>query len=356
MSEIRDFVQISKYAGERYDLIQAAGGNSSVKLNDNNLIIKASGYCLSEVNYKKGFSLVSNNEVKNILNNPKFDFILNKNEREKLTKKLIYSTIQKKHERPSIETLLHSLLLKYTLHTHPIVVNIISVKKKWKQILKEIFKKYKIALINYKTPGIELALELKEELNNFINIPKIIFLQNHGLIITSDFKDELYNLNEEVISKLESYLKINFSEFKLTNRITLLFNSNNLDDKITYLSQDGFINDVLIKNKNLFYGLPNCPDELVYCGPSAVKLNDINDIESIKKFINLYKQNPIIIIHKNLLFIRGYDLKKCKEIEDVLKSHIYILLYNKKKDINYLSNKEIDYLSNWEAEKYRKKL
>ena len=31
MSEIDDLVDISKYAGERFDLVQAGGGNSSVK-------------------------------------------------------------------------------------------------------------------------------------------------------------------------------------------------------------------------------------------------------------------------------------------------------------------------------------
>jgi rhamnose utilization protein RhaD (predicted bifunctional aldolase and dehydrogenase) len=40
MSEIKDFVEISKYAGERLDLVQAAGGNSSVKLDNGEMFIK----------------------------------------------------------------------------------------------------------------------------------------------------------------------------------------------------------------------------------------------------------------------------------------------------------------------------
>jgi rhamnose utilization protein RhaD (predicted bifunctional aldolase and dehydrogenase) len=32
MNEITDFVKYSKYAGQRFDLVQAGGGNSSVKL------------------------------------------------------------------------------------------------------------------------------------------------------------------------------------------------------------------------------------------------------------------------------------------------------------------------------------
>ncbi len=43
MNEMNDFIKISKYAGERFDLTQAGGGNSSVKNDDGTMYIKASG-------------------------------------------------------------------------------------------------------------------------------------------------------------------------------------------------------------------------------------------------------------------------------------------------------------------------
>ena len=49
MIEIKKFIDISKYAGERFDLIQAGGGNSSIKLDNGQMIIKASGYLLSDI-------------------------------------------------------------------------------------------------------------------------------------------------------------------------------------------------------------------------------------------------------------------------------------------------------------------
>ena len=51
----KDFVEISRYAGSRFDLIQASGGNTSVKLDGNRLLIKASGVHLSEVNANEGY-------------------------------------------------------------------------------------------------------------------------------------------------------------------------------------------------------------------------------------------------------------------------------------------------------------
>ena len=50
MIEIKNFVEISKYAGERFDLVQASGGNSSVKITDTKMLIKASGFLLSDIN------------------------------------------------------------------------------------------------------------------------------------------------------------------------------------------------------------------------------------------------------------------------------------------------------------------
>ena len=39
---------ISRYCGERFDLVQAGGGNTSVKINDI-MFIKASGFNLADI-------------------------------------------------------------------------------------------------------------------------------------------------------------------------------------------------------------------------------------------------------------------------------------------------------------------
>ena len=49
MDLIKQFVYMSKYAGMREDLIQAGGGNSSVKLDGCKMLIKASGIQLADI-------------------------------------------------------------------------------------------------------------------------------------------------------------------------------------------------------------------------------------------------------------------------------------------------------------------
>ena len=91
------------------------------------------------------------------------------------------------------------------------------------------------------------------------------------------------------------------------------------------------------------------PDALIYCGVKV--LFDIKDIHEYKLSFN---ETPKIIIHDNLIYINSHNLQKCKEIEDVLKSNIFILDSDFNK--NFLSFEEICFLNNWDAEKYRRNI
>ena len=355
MKEIIELIKISKYAGERLDLVQAGGGNSSVKLDNGQMLIKASGFSLSELTPKTGYSVVITKKVAEIIKNVEIISATSKRKREELTSKLIRKSTIDTNNRPSIETLLHSVLLKYTLHTHPIALNIILSQKKWKDILNLIFKDNQIALIAYHTPGIDLAIELNKQIHRNKTIPKILFLQNHGLIVTSDKIEEIEYLTEYVLNLVEAYLNIDFSKFKLTTQITNLLKRVENSNKISYLSNDIFLNDLIKSNKKLFFEKPFCPDSFVFCGICALEVNDFLDLSLINFYQEKYLSLPKIIIYNNNIFIISESVKKAKEIEDVLKFHLMILSHNNS-NINFLSQDELNYLGNWEAEKFRQKL
>jgi len=354
--ELKNLIQISKYAGERFDLVQAGGGNSSAKLKNNQMFIKASGYLLSDISINSGYSKVYTNKISNIINNDAIKNEFNKRKKEILAKKLVEKATINKINRPSIETLLHSTLYKYTLHTHPIVVNIVVIKKKWKEILLSIFKNKDMALVPYKTPGIDLALELNKVISNFKVIPKIIFLQNHGLIITSNNINDIQKITEIVLEKIEKYLKIDMKKYKLTNKISKMINSFQKKQNISYLSEDKYLNEQLKKNKKLFLQKPFCPDSLVFCGVSTVILKNLTDFGSLRKYIKKYSQLPKVIIFNKHLFFIAINIKKAKDAEEVMKFHIMVLSQSMGKNINFLKLDELSYLSNWEAEKFRQKI
>lgn len=357
MIEIKNLVKISKYAGERFDLVQASGGNSSVKLKNGKMLIKASGFLLSEVNENRGYSKVDIKKIVNILKNKDIKNNYDKIKREICAKKLVEEATVDLKNRPSIETLLHSILFKYTLHSHPVVVNMIVVQKDWKEILSSIFKNQDIALVPYKTPGIDLALELNKVISVFKTIPKIIFLQNHGLIVTSNSISDVKRLTEIVINKIEKNLKIDMNRYKLTNKISNLINAaQKNNNNITYLSEDRYLNEQLIQNKKLFLQTPFCPDVQVFCGTIPILIKNILDIDLIKKYREEYFEFPKVIIFKKNIFFNATSLKKAKEIEEVMKFHIMVLEKNLKTKKNFLNFKELHYLNGWEAEKFRKKI
>ena len=356
MKEIENFITISKYAGERFDLIQAGGGNSSVKLNNDIMIIKASGFLLSDMNKENGYSKVNTKKIVNILSNETITKQKDKRKRESLTASMVHEFTIDNDIRPSIETLLHSLLLKYTLHTHPVVVNMITIQTKWKELLLSIFKDDQIALVDYYTPGIDLALELRNVLKQFDTVPNIIFLQNHGLIITSKNSKDISKLTNYVLRKIETFLNIDMSRYKLTNKLTSLFNNVHKTNNISYLSEDYYLKKQLNINKNLFFKTPFCPDGLVFCGVRCVSINNKNDGSSIESYKKKYFSLPKVVIYENNLFFIASNIKKAKEMEEVMKFHVMVLERTINDEKNFLELKELNYLNNWEAEKFRQNL
>ena len=355
MKLVKDFIEISKYAGERIDLVQAGGGNTSVKLDDGRMLIKASGYSLSEVDENKGYSSIDNQKVIEIFKDHKLINLISKSKKETKTTELITKATSPNSPRPSIETSMHSFLLKYVLHTHPVVVNVLLSKKTWKSEIQNLFLSHEFIMVDYKTPGIELAIEIKKQISKLNSVPKIYFLQNHGLIITSDSKEEIIQLNEYVLSIIEKYLKVDFSKYRLTNKVSSYLNLFSQNNNISYQSNDIFLNKILNFNKEIFFKKPFCPDSFVFCGNIAFEIFDFDNYDDLKNYYSAYSSLPKIIIYNNLIFINATCIRKAKEIEEVLKFHIKILSLNKE-NINFLSDSEINYLKDWESEKFRQNL
>ncbi len=350
LEEIKHLVILSKYAGERFDLIQAGGGNSSVKLDDGTMLIKASGFALSEVEEGRGYGMVQNDEIIDIISNPEILNESDKAKREILAKALVDKANLTKETRPSIEIFLHSLLKKYTLHTHPLAVVNVVCTKEWRENLDEIFKgKRKFAAVSYKTPGIELAIELKSTVDEFLishgELPEVIFIQNHGLIVTSDDSSEVIKITDEVTKEIEEYLGIDYNRYRKTNHVSKVFNEATGLNYIAYISDDQVINNFYKENRGLFEALPTCPDVLVFCGLRPVGLQQGIPAAEVSK----------VLIYKDDIFFLNKNIAKAKEMEEVFKFHL-LTLKNIRGEVKHLEEDEISYLLNWEAEKFRQNI
>ncbi len=343
---INDFIHMSKYAGEREDLVQAGGGNSSVKLNASEMLIKTSGIHLSDMSIGKGYSRIDYSYLRNALKDSSID---SDSERELLQACLLEGN------RPSIETFLHALTRKYTLHTHPLAVSILVTRKDGFKELRGLFPD--ALFVDYATPGVKLAELFCSEYNNYSaeNQIEVIFLKNHGLIVSADIADAVVSETENVLKKIESYLSLDMGGYHAAYTIHEEFCKAGEYEGIIYLVKDKDVAKNLGAFKKRNYEFWVSPDSIVFCGKRALIIERDVDKALIKKHRAMYGE-PVIIIYQKDVYINAPNMKKAKEIECVLSYTMQIVVGSNYELIDYLGDTEQNFLLNWDSEKYRKNL
>jgi len=320
--KIAQFLKISKYAGMREDLVQAGGGNSSVKLDGKNMLIKSSGVQLAEVTSECGFA--------------KINFV-------KLRRTLDIETCTIGNNRPSIESVLHALTSGLlSLHTHPLAVNMLVCKKGGLEVLVEMFPQ--ALFIDYATPGFPLAKKYMEVAKD--KTSNLAFLKNHGLMVSGESADEVISLTENVLLQIETKLGVNFSAYRHATKIYHLLL--NFDSNINFIHYCRTV-ELEFAAKNGAFRYDFCPDCLVYCGKKPLILEDANDVE---KYYSKYGR-PSVIWHDEHFYVASDNLQKAREVESVL-AFAAKVAFTVDGDGEYLTEQEQNFLLNWDAEKYRK--
>ncbi|MBF0508712.1 MAG: class II aldolase [Deltaproteobacteria bacterium] len=357
MKDVAEFVGMSKYAGERFDLVQAGGGNSSVKTDNDIMLIKASGVALSEVELDRGFARVRLGPLLDLITANAASQGPTPSGREALAAQVVRTATSNETARASIETLMHAILGKYVLHTHPIAVNILTAKPDWQEILGPLFPE--AVLVPYRTPGIELALALYDRLRDRKisndGRPVTAFLQNHGLIISADTAAKATATTEAVIQRIERHLNLNFDAYKLVSRISGYINRQTDSPRICHQSDDPELLNLWRANPDTRATRPFCPDMLVYNGEAPLVVDDLNQDQPLAAYMAEYGGPPRVVVFRDRVFFVAPNLRKAREMESVFKFHL-IVTNHLNGAVNYLSPEEIEHLRRLESEQYRQKL
>lgn len=146
-----DFLFLCRAFGHLEDLVQGPGGNISVKLDTNTMVIKSSGVSLADVTKTSGYTLLRHTAIECGLG---------------------LATIC--GPPPSMETYFHSFLKKYVVHIHPTVM------------LQHLCGGNSCC-VPYQKPGPELGKTIQERYSGEF----CIHLANHGVIFTSDSLEDL---------------------------------------------------------------------------------------------------------------------------------------------------------------------
>ena len=183
---MNEFVNLCKRLSLEPSLVQGRGGNVSVKFQDM-IIVTSSGHFMADTNWEHGFCICDMNRKVNTKNEDDF---LNSCRSSKISG----------DSNPSMELALHMKMQnRVVAHTHPVHLNSVLCAKESRDILKSIFPTLKYEYVEYVSPGLQLFLKLNSE-------SKIVFLENHGLLVAGDSEKEVFEMTEFLDAKCKEWI------------------------------------------------------------------------------------------------------------------------------------------------------
>ncbi|CNL11215.1 class II aldolase/adducin family protein [Yersinia proxima] len=313
-------------------LIQGAGGNVSWKDNDT-LWIKASGTWLAEAPEKDIFVPVDLLHMQAALNQGDFSASPIVCGKSKL--------------RPSIETQLHALMPhKVVVHVHSVIVLAHLVCNGWYEDFQALLgDAIPWAAVGYKKPGAELAEAVSSALE-MTKDAKVVFLQNHGVVIGGyDIADIELTLNI-IIQSLLSSLKPQPEHLVEIKSIPAV------NDSSYTPIYDANIHELVI-NPDLFSHLNPCwalyPDHVVFLGAGP---STFESTEEFHEYLSVNKVQPELVFIKNTGVYVKDSFNKAK-LAQLRCYYDVISRVNELSKVNVLTRLQIGELLNWDAEKYR---
>ena len=321
-----ELVKLSSLIGKNTSLVQGAGGNTSYKDFDNDILwVKASGMWLANSDEENIFAALRLTDANRFIGQKK--------------PKLIESTVIREINqlKPSIETSLHIIMPhQFVAHTHSVSALAWMIKKsvlpKLDILLEGIHWKY----IPYATPGYELTQKVLACCNT---LPEVLLLENHGIVTGADTVEEMFSL----IDRLESVLFLTDRKTPAPD-IEALKNISRESDytvpefpSIHSLATDLLCYELCCKG-NIF------PDQTVFLGPAIIPLESVGNLQCCNCNLVLVKDKGVLI-HKRTSK-SGHYVAKC--LSDVLRR------INEKDVVRYLSQASNIELIDCDAEVYRK--
>jgi rhamnose utilization protein RhaD (predicted bifunctional aldolase and dehydrogenase) len=187
------------------DYVILSEGNTSARAAADTFWVKASGTELRTIK-REGFVRVSFERVLNILDDPDLDD-------EAVKQRLDATRVDPESTggvRPSVETVLHAICLglegvSFVGHTHPTAINALTCSAAFETAVSGRLFPDEIVIcgpapvvVPYTDPGVPLARTVRRLINQYIEVyyevPKVILMQNHGLIALGRSADQVENI------------------------------------------------------------------------------------------------------------------------------------------------------------------
>ena len=336
-STLQEYSRLSREAGARRDYVQGGGGNTSVKLNDRLMAVKASGFCLGDVMPDQAYAVMDYAALRAFYHGHEAaDFEDTEKAGSELAKASTIAVEGLPALRPSVEAGFHSLLGKFVIHSHSVYTNFACCAVEMQQILRDVLAgaAFCWGVVPYIDPGARLSFAIRDELNRVKradgSAPSVLFMQNHGLIVHEETADACLALHRAVNARFAAYFGVS-------------------EDAFDTMNLEAYIKDRLTARRyeaSFFLETPLYPDQMVFfigtLGFGAAEAS-----------------NGEILLDLSTGAIRSAAGKaQTRVVTETIAAVLFIQEQIEKKGftLSTMGEKAKQFIANWESEKYRKSL
>jgi rhamnose utilization protein RhaD (predicted bifunctional aldolase and dehydrogenase) len=338
-------IDLSCWAGSRFDWVQAAGGNTSIKTVSGEMLVKASGVHLSDIGGAQGMVSVDYralwDTVQKSALNPSWE---TRAEEKRMLEESVLDTV---FVRPSIETFMHACLGKVVLHIHPLMLNILTSQHGWDTKLAPILPE--AILVPYTTPGLPLAVAIATRVAGREAEPLVIILQNHGLVVSGPSVAWVQQTTREISDVMSAV-----TGFQDDSDVQDLWSTiQAIQPSMVWAARDHHVVTALQQDE--IWDCPSFLPDLVVFGADHV-LRVSADMAELRTYWEMYGILPKVIVFQARVIFLAPILNQARQMEDVLSSKVMLLKHIPLNEISLLDRSEVHHLLGWDAEDYRQKM
>lgn len=344
---LEQFSRMSKTSGGRADYVQGGGGNTSAKLDDTLMAIKASGFCLKDIEIDKAYAVLDYAALRRFYYGSEPSDFEDVEKAGSAEAKAATQHIEGMESlRPSVEAGFHSLLDTYVSHTHSVYANFAACAENGREIVARALAgaDYTWGFVSYVNPGSRLTFSIRDELKRVEQEtgkrPAVIFMESHGLIVHGDDPDTVLAVQDDVNARIAAAFGVTAASFP---KVAVREEGDICVVNAPYLAEQLKTGDF---TEQQFIYEPLYPDQLVFLGDGfAMGEAEPEAGECVA--------NP----RTGEVRIRA-GAGKALVIAETLTAIVFIRRTIESAGYKVISLGEAakDFIANWESEKYRKSL
>ena len=215
---LQSLIDMTRALGEpARDYVIIGEGNTSMRLDEASFTVKASGQQMQGID-EGGFVALRLAPLLAMLDDPPASL----GEEKAISQAAVIGDASAGAPRPSVEVSFHAMLLndcdvRFVGHTHPSAINQIMCSEYAADFAYQrrfpdeaVLCGPRSALVPYADPGLPLALLMRERLRayreEFGAAPKLILLENHGMIALGDSPAEILNITAMAVKAARIFL------------------------------------------------------------------------------------------------------------------------------------------------------